>query len=487
MTFSFISYGPGNCAEIDFPLFSLIKNNWDDYGTKCSYTLYYYPKHGSNIEIGLVKILSSQEDQEDIPDSFKSLDECFVSLGQSNNYYEMLLKHLGVDGSRDLLEALRDISWNPQLSLAHETNSPFRNSLLRNNSAQKARRFGRSIILGTPIEERFDFKYSADLPGVAEPVEVFIDFDETDEIPGRVVGIIGRNAVGKTQFLARLARDLVQVTKTSKNSIDERDERFAGSRPIFNRVITISYSAFDKFIRPKTPQQASYIYCGIRSEKGTLTKRHLLESYKANHDRIKQLNREHDWLECLHGVLGETSDELHAKSCEEFNSVQLEAEAVSLLSSGQSILAHFVTAMFAWIEPNSLILFDEPETHLHPNAVASLFGFMNYTLKEFDSFAIVATHSPVVIQEIPGKRVLLFQRNGNTTTANNIAVETFGESISSLTQHVFETIEIPNYYKQTLKRLSRKHSFEEVNKMFNGKLGINAQAYLLSVEKNEKS
>jgi predicted ATP-dependent endonuclease of OLD family len=104
----------------------------------------------------------------------------------------------------------------------------------------------------------------------------------------------------------------------------------------------------------------------------------------------------------------------------------------------------------AWIQPNTLVLFDEPETHLHPNAVASLFLVLTDILSSYDSYAVVATHSPVVIQEIPSKRVIVFRRTENITVAEPLHLESFGESVTELTRHVFETVEIENLYRRTL-------------------------------------
>lgn len=158
----------------------------------------------------------------------------------------------------------------------------------------------------------------------------------------------------------------------------------------------------------------------------------------------------------------------------------MDDKALSLLSSGQSILAHFVTALLAWIQPNSLVLFDEPETHLHPNAVASLFLVLSEILAKFDSYAVVATHSPVVIQEIPAKRVLVFERKQNVTVANPLLLESFGESVAELTKHVFETIEVENVYRRTLKKLARDESAKEIMARFDHGLSLSAQAYLLA-------
>lgn len=61
-----------------------------------------------------------------------------------------------------------------------------------------------------------------------------------------------------------------------------------------------------------------------------------------------------------------------------------------------------------------------------------------------------------------------------------MSFETFGENISELTRHVFDTVSIPNHYKLVLKKLSRTMSFDEINDLFDNGLGFNAKAYLLA-------
>ncbi|EFE6984505.1 AAA family ATPase, partial [Escherichia coli] len=244
-------------------------------------------------------------------------------------------------------------------------------------------------------------------------------------------------------------------------------------------VITVSYSAFDRFIRPKNPQ-ASYVYCGIRNDKGSLSKSSLIENYISNHSKITELGRTDEWFSFMSEILDNTSEEFIAHLESKVGSSEDNSDPLSLLSSGQSILVHFVTALVARIQENTLVLFDEPETHLHPNAVAHLFNVLNKMLSLHNSFAIIATHSPIVIQEIPSKRVVLLTREGNSTISAPMHCETFGENISELTRHVFDTVAIPNHYKKILKRLSKTMSFDEVNELFDEGLGFNAKAYLLA-------
>ena len=64
---------------------------------------------------------------------------------------------------------------------------------------------------------------------------------------------------------------------------------------------------------------------------------------------------------------------------------------------GQYILLCTMTEVIATIEKESLLLFDEPELHLHPNAVANTLRMLYKLLEEYDSYAIFATHSPLIV------------------------------------------------------------------------------------------
>lgn len=467
-----------------YPIFSLSTDNWDDFGTVCTFHFRYHKSKNESVKIGEIKILQKDKGHTVLSPEFEYLEDEYISLGQDLDFYKNLLNIIGSDESKLILESLNDISWQSNKAEAFESKSEYRNALFRENSARNSFRFGRSVILGEEYDENFSFEYIAYIEGADSPFSISVDFDEYDLLPGRIVGIIGRNAVGKTQLMGALAKDLVQVGRVSQKTIDDKDKRFKGNRPIFNRVITISYSAFDKFIRPKNPQ-ASYVYCGIRNENGALSKTSLIENYKNNLLRIDELGRSSSWISFMSQILDNSSSELYSKLENEIDT-DTNDETLSLLSSGQSILAHFVTALVARIQENTLVLFDEPETHLHPNAVAHLFNVMNKILREFNSFAIIATHSPIVIQEIPGKRVILLTREGNSTLSIPMSFETFGENVSELTRHVFDTVNIPNYYKVVLKNLSKSKSFEEVNKLFDNGLGFNAKAYLLAQYGDQK-
>nr|WP_256349899.1 AAA family ATPase [Pseudomonas sp. B6002] len=155
--------------------------------------------------------------------------------------------------------------------------------------------------------------------------------------------------------------------------------------------------------------------------------------------------------------------------------------SIPAMSSGQSILIYFVSAALAYMKEDSLILFDEPEIHLHPAAVSMLMRILHFLLEEYDSYAIVATHSPVVIQEVPGSRVVRFERSEYVTSAYPLEQESFGENLSELTKMVFETVETPSFYKQTFRELIDEFTVGEIAEMFDGQLSLHASAYLASL------
>lgn len=457
-----------------FPCIVLVSNTWDDFGYKTLFTAsFWIGRHSGELPVGDVKILNLGARETDLPASFSNAPFDFVSLGQSLEYYKSVRKLN--EYADDYLDALNDLTIKPQLLDAVETNSGFRNSLIRFNDAKIALRDGAAILRGRKPQGRsFKFKYTGQLPGAELPISIDFALDGKSVVPGRLAAIIGKNGAGKTQFLAQLARDLANTQRTSLERREAVELAFQPERPLFSRVIALSFSAFDKFSQPEAKEYFSYIYCGVRSDSrvsvSALEARHL-----AFLKRVKEQDRTLDWEDHVNAVLGSDSKVSLATWMK-----ALAAGETPPMSSGQSILIYFISAALAYVKEDSLILFDEPETHLHPNAVAALVGVLQSILSKYDSYAIVATHSPVFIQETPGKHVVKFEREGAVTVASRLDEECFGDNISDITRYIFETVEIENFYKETFKKLLRKHSASEVERLFGGNLSLHALAYLAS-------
>ena len=144
-----------------------------------------------------------------------------------------------------------------------------------------------------------------------------------------------------------------------------------------------------------------------------------------------------------------------------------------------------MTEVVATIEKESILLFDEPELHLHPNAVANTMRMLYRLLEEFDSYAIFATHSPLIVQEIPSRYVQILSRIDNVLMVRTPALECFGENVTNITNDIFDVNGSESNYKTILNNLSKKMSFEDALEIFNGALSFNAMIYLKSCYKDE--
>ncbi|HEV7320207.1 MAG TPA: AAA family ATPase [Ensifer sp.] len=463
-------------------------DNWDDYGSKVRFGLFWFDEDGEKKRVGTTKILHGSEEKAawvvdnstTLPAQFSSdIGSDFISLGQSKAYYVWMHDTFG-DDAHEVLSALRDIAIMPGLAGRFETSTIFRNGMMRENVAWRSRQFGSAWSLGDdPIEEP-SFAYTCLPSGDEQSFLIEFDFSVRDILPGRVVGVVGRNAVGKTRFLAQLSADLTQSRQVSAATVEERKRRFPNGQPLFTRVLAVSYSAFDRFRRPIAHAESSYVYCGIRDEKGNLSQTGLQRSFHNNKARVRDLRRDSEWVGYIAAILGEASDLSETDLRREIDSDLEDSEMLGRLSSGQAILCHFVTGLLAWLQPESLVLFDEPETHLHPNAVANLFVVLTNILRQHKSYAIVATHSPIVIQEIPSKRVMQFTREDGVTYAAPLEFESFGESVAELTEHVFKTQEAESLYRDVLNKIAKTVTLEEALELFTNRLSMNAKSYLLA-------
>lgn len=122
---------------------------------------------------------------------------------------------------------------------------------------------------------------------------------------------------------------------------------------------------------------------------------------------------------------------------------------------------------------------DEPESHLHPPLLSALIRALSELLLDRNGVAIVATHSPVVLQEIPASCVWKIHRSHLVAAAQRPTVETFGENVGILTREVFG-LEVASSGFHTLlaAEAAEGHSFDAILRKFGGRLGLEAQAIL---------
>jgi energy-coupling factor transporter ATP-binding protein EcfA2 len=116
-------------------------------------------------------------------------------------------------------------------------------------------------------------------------------------------------------------------------------------------------------------------------------------------------------------------------------------EELIFLSSGQQTFVDLVINILSLIKPNSLILIDEPENTLHPNLEVDFMRILQSILNDFDSFAIIATHSATIVREVPSEFVHVIKLNeSNQPVISKPSIKTFGADIGTITNYIFDDI-----------------------------------------------
>lgn len=157
---------------------------------------------------------------------------------------------------------------------------------------------------------------------------------------------------------------------------------------------------------------------------------------------------------------------------------------IETMSSGQNITFYIYLNIIANITKSSLILIDEPETHLHPNAISCSIRFLYELLEQYSSYSIITTHSPLVIQEIPASCIKIFKNIDGKHYTENITMETFGSNISDIINNVFFVDENEsNYKKYLIKLCDSGMEYDEILNLFQNNLNLDAKLFLKSYYK----
>lgn len=167
-------------------------------------------------------------------------------------------------------------------------------------------------------------------------------------------------------------------------------------------------------------------------------------------------------------------------------------------STGHKFVIHSIVSIIAHADKRSLVLFDEPETHLHPPLLAVLMSSIRYVLEELDAFCIVATHSPVVAQETLSRHVNIIRRSGDVTKIISPEIQTFGENLASITSHVFslsseitdfhnELDKVVKEYKKASKTPTDEELLDKAEGLFDGEMSMQATAYVMALLANRET
>lgn len=429
-------------------------------------------------EIGEVKIMNVGEldTRRAIPRNFFELTDDYCSLGQNYSYY-WKIKEFFPDTYKSIMYALRDAGYFSTIADRFQQTLSFQKSLIRYDGAQQALRNAHSILEGIDLKRRYNFVLKAKVPYHEGDINIgfcFGDLDNNDNLD-RIKALIGENGSGKSSIMYSLAKALH----------DEDNKRFEdGHRPDFSKVIAISYSIFDNLFHLTQKSSFNFVYCGLRNRDNELISENDKKlRLKLSLDEIVLKERTDDYFYTLSEVIDE-------KLLEEFKLKEGKIKTtrfiqfIDIMSSGQAMITSIITELYAHIRWNSLILFDEPEVHLHANAITKLVRILFGICSKFRSACLLATHSAVILQELLARNVTVVEKLADTNEpyVRPMNTETLGENLTVITEDVFGRAGIDKHYGFVIRNMVKagwsSDEIEEVLKTDGLPMSLNLYMYI---------
>lgn len=479
----------------------LVIDNWDDFSFETTFALVVFDEQGKRKDIGVVKIgfknqKKGSRTRKSMPNSFQQLGEGFFSLGQELDYYQNIRRELTQELGDEVLHGLKDIVLSPEAYKLAENEHVFGSSLLRNVSLATIKgQFKRLLDGGVPLTD-FNFRYIKPQTDEYSGIELEFEIEPDSKPSTNIHALIGRNGAGKTMLLNDMIASIINYAPdTTGTFFDTRNRRESQiSEDYFSRLVSASFSAFDAFNPPHEQSDPSlgtcYYYVGLKKIEDDSGKSELktLDELRKEFSKslalcLSQSGKKSRWLKAISTLESdENFAEIGLEQLTKTKGAKREKTAYSLISrmsSGHALVLLSITRLVETVEEKTLVLIDEPESHLHPPLLSAFIRVLSELLFDRNGVAIIATHSPVVLQEVPKSCVWKITRSGLALSTSRPEIETFGENVGILTREVFGLEVAKSGFHSLLEEsVAKGTSFDEIMNEYEGQLGFEAQAIL---------
>ncbi len=494
---------------------------WNDFSFVTQFYMSIHDESGVLHEIGEIKIgFKGQTIEIDTyarlsREWLGNIDEEFFSLGQGIDFYKNI-SSLPNGLGKNVLLALRDVATQPNLIEEIKEEQVFSTSLLRSVSLSVVKGQYARILEGKA--ELTDFRFRFVRPETEDfgCIDLRFDIGVSSSPSTNIHALIGRNGVGKTTLLNGMIESITDRQGSNAKFFDmwwwQGNEI---SEDYFSSLVSVSFSAFDPFTPPlEQPDPAKgtcYFYIGLKDQQNGKLHRTISDlrndCVKALISCFYQPKKTKRWLnaisklgsdenfasmrleqlETVYRELRKTIIQDEQSDSEEFRDKYREKVDLFLsrMSSGHAIVLLTITRLVATVEEKTLVLLDEPESHLHPPLLSAFVRALADLLHDRNGVAIIATHSPVVLQEIPCSCVWKIYRVGANVTSSRPTIETFAENVGVLTSEVFSLeVERSGFHDLLAKSVEAGKTYNEIIENYNNQLGFEGKAILAALIAN---
>lgn len=503
-------------------LVCLQRSKWNDSGFITTFEATYYDLLGRMNYLGPVKIGIKNKVEgwttDYLSKEFIKLSDDFFSLGQEDTYYGNITS-LGDKKRVEILTSLNDVAFDLKRFRRFQDQDAMKHSLLRNISTFAVQGQLHRMALGGRRLVYYQFSYIIPSASFFKPTRMEFKIKPESNPPTNVHVLIGRNGTGKTRLIKSMISSICFSNHTGgqfeyvRGDDSSRKEKFAN-------VLCIAFSPFDDFseliniestsaTKPKVP--CSFIglnkqLIGSNKRYTDLNEAVAAQFFEAFENCMMVGQKRRLWLETIDVLKSDRvfADEKidtfvpDSENIDEIMSLDsMKREIMNTfnkLSSGHKVVLLIITGCVDKIEEQSIVFLDEPENHLHPPLLSALIRALSNLLTNRNGVAVVSTHSPVVLQEVPRSCVWALEKHGDHLNAERPSIQTFGATIGSLTNEVFrlevtdsgfhnllrEAVRQLGEYRETEKSTLGNHpdDYERITNEFEGQLGDEADILL---------
>lgn len=501
-------------AQVKYPegpliVLSPVDDGWNDFKYKTHYEykvlhaghkeyragnvfLGFTEKHELISERGVIQCDNQVVSAEDLPP--------FFTMAGGMDDYRKLVTVYSFSTANEFLLLLNDVvalkrdDINSKIVTQAEKTGIFRLGFMRSGDMFFAYNNAFSILDGLNEEElgvmSSDLTLEYKLSGFNQPHRLNMKFNPHSILPKRINVLIGRNGLGKSQALNRICQSL----------LNDDDESFLDTdrgRPLINRLLAIASpgETIDTFPEEKSHKKIKYRRLALGSKEQSKHSKGLGDSLVQLARADEYIKGKRRWkifsesisgvsdfiglalpMDC--GVSVQTSSilpiddryyalmnslrsggeqalrEIWGAVIKTENPVRIIDGVVSPLSSGQLAFLKFAVQSCMFIENGTLVLLDEPETHLHPNFISDFIRLLDFLLEATGSQAIMATHSAYFVREVPSEQVLVFKRDGDSVNILRPRLKTFGADVGAISYFIFEDKINNNLVNNIIEKLS---------------------------------